>query len=244
MSTFRYLISCEHASNAIPRDSQKYFQSQDARDALNSPWAYDVGAARVARGLAPKLNVQPILGKHSRLLADLNRSPGHPQVFSRFTKGLSREQKQKILDQHHAPHWDHVENQVQQGLADGGRVVHLAIHSFMPVLHGQVRDADVGLLYDPGRPWERDLAQMFKAGLQTFLPGLRVRMNYPYKGVSDGLPTALRKKFSDEVYAGFEIEINQALLTDESRMSIETLIEGLFETVLSAQNWGPQPPSL
>ena len=35
------------------------------------------------------------------------------------------------------------------------QVLHVAVHSFTPVLHGERRNADVGLLYDPARPRER-----------------------------------------------------------------------------------------
>jgi hypothetical protein len=44
------------------------------------------------------------------------------------------------------------------------------------------------------------------------LPGFRIRRNNPYRGASDGLATALRKKFGMRQYAGIEIEINQKIL--------------------------------
>jgi hypothetical protein len=38
---------------------------------------------------------------------------------------------------------------------------------------------------------------------------LVVRRNYPYRGVSDGLPTHLRRRFRERCYAGVELEVNQ-----------------------------------
>ena len=37
----------------------------------------------------------------------------------------------------------------------------------------------------------------------------RVRLNQPYCGASDGLTTALRRRFPPERYLGLELELNQ-----------------------------------
>jgi hypothetical protein len=42
--------------------------------------------------------------------------------------------------------------------------------------------------------------------------GLRVRMNAPYRGTSDGFTTQLRRRYAATRYWAFEIETNQALL--------------------------------
>jgi predicted N-formylglutamate amidohydrolase len=92
--------------------------------------------------------------------------------------------------------------------------VHLAVHSFTPVWDGVPRPVDIGLLYDPGRASERALAQALERALRARLPALRVRRNQPYRGVSDGLPTALRRTRSPAAYAGLELEVSQALVAD------------------------------
>jgi hypothetical protein len=51
-----------------------------------------------------------------------------------------------------------------------------------------------------------------QTNLQMTLPGFRIKRNTPYRGTSDGLATALRKKFGTRHYAGIEIEINQKAL--------------------------------
>ena len=48
---------------------------------------------------------------------------------------------------------------------------------------------------------------------------LRVRMNYPYRGVSDGLTRALRRRHGDRDYAGIELELNQELIGDPRRFA-------------------------
>ncbi|MFZ4076699.1 MAG: hypothetical protein ACOYKA_01815 [Legionellaceae bacterium] len=39
-------------------------------------------------------------------------------------------------------------------------------------------------------------------------------MNYPYQGRSDGFTSSLRKRFSEHDYVGFELESNQALVSE------------------------------
>ena len=99
-------------------------------------------------------------------------------------------------------------SQVQD--TDAPRVIHLGIHSFTPILNNVVRNADVGILYDPARPWEAQVATSIIEEIQARAPELRIRRNYPYLGKSDGLTTSLRKKFGP-AYVGIEIEINQKL---------------------------------
>ena len=71
-----------------------------------------------------------------------------------------------------------------------------------------VRDADVGLLYDPGREWERAICRRWRGVLREVAPDARVRLNYPYRGTADGFPTSLRRRFP-EGYAGIELELNE-----------------------------------
>jgi predicted N-formylglutamate amidohydrolase len=71
------------------------------------------------------------------------------------------------------------------------------------------------------RSRERDFCLRWQAALRMLAPQLRVRRNYPYKGVADGLPTWLRHRFVDASYVGVELEINQALFTGRRRQEVE-----------------------
>ena len=118
----------------------------------------------------------------SRLLVDLNRSIGHPQLFSAATRSAPATVRAKIVEQHYRPYRVQVERLVRQSVSRGRRVIHISSHSFTPELDGKVRRADVGLLYHPGRRGEAELCARWKASLAAFAPELRVRRNYPYAG--------------------------------------------------------------
>ncbi len=116
---------------------------------------------------------------------------------------------------------------MRRAAAGGRRSVHVAVHSFTPALAGERRSADVGLLYDPRRAGERALCARWQAILGELDPTLRVRRNYPYRGISDGLPSWLRRRFPGRSYAGVELELNQALLASRRRHVERLLVRSL-----------------
>jgi predicted N-formylglutamate amidohydrolase len=130
-----------------------------------------------------------------------------------------------------------VEQAILRAEKRGSRVVHIAVHSFTPILNGISRRADVGLLYDPARAGERELCARWQVALEGVDPSLRVRRNYPYRGTSDGFTTALRRIHSAAAYAGIEVELSQRLLRTRAGLDrmgcllVESLI-GLGELEL------------
>lgn len=201
------LISCEHGGNVIPPAYRPLFRAHSAL--LASHRGHDPGALTLARELAAELRAPLFQSTVSRLLIDLNRSARHPRLYSEITRDLPDAVRKDILERHYLPYRSKVEAAVADAAGRGLRVVHIASHSFTPVLDGEIRNADVGLLYDPGRPGESALCRAWQAALAELAPGIRVRRNYPYRGTSDGFAAYLRRRFSDSAYVGVELEVNQ-----------------------------------
>lgn len=204
------IFTCEHGGNQVPRELQKYFST--ARQILNSHRGWDYGALEVAKNIQHELNAPLFYSQVSRLVVDLNRSPNHPSLFSQFTKHLSESEKTNILSRYYAPYHQSVEDAVRSVAKKKTSVYHLSLHSFTPVLDGKVRNAEIGLLYDPKKENEKEFCNALKRSLNFTFPDLRVRYNYPYRGTSDGLTKVLRSKLSEQSYRGIEIEFNQDLL--------------------------------
>ena len=118
----------------------------------------------------------------TRLLVDLNRSIGHRQLFSEVTRALPRARRQDLVDRHYRPHRHAVEADMARLVATGQRVLHVASHSFTPMLGNVLRRADVAWLYDPRRPGEVAFARAWMREFAQLAPGLRLRRNYPYRG--------------------------------------------------------------
>lgn len=201
------LVTCEHGGNRIPRVFRRCFQG--CEELLTSHRAYDPGALVLARELAASCGAPLVAATVSRLLVELNRSRGHPQLFSERTRLLPLGMRNQILADYYEPYRAEVERSVRRAVQAGRRVVHFSSHSFTPVLEGVERAADVGLLYDPKHRFERRLCERWSKVLAERIAPLRVRRNYPYRGYDDGLTRSLRSRFPEERYLGIEIEVNQ-----------------------------------
>jgi len=201
------LLSCEHAANAIPARWGELFRGQQAL--LASHRGLDIGALEAARLVQRRLKAPLLAARYSRLLVDLNRSPGHARLFSPAVRALPPAERERILAHCYRPYRDELRARVAVAIASGWRVLHLSVHSFTPVLDGITRRCDIGLLYDPERAEEKTLCQRWQQELAVQDPTLVVRRNYPYRGTMDGLVTALRREFPRGAYAGIELEINQ-----------------------------------
>jgi predicted N-formylglutamate amidohydrolase len=162
------------------------------------------------------LEVPLVTGRVTRLVVDLNRSIGHPHLHSAYVAALGAEERRRLVERYYLPYRQAVEAACAARMARGTRVLHLAVHSFTPVLRGHHRNASLGLLYDPKRPAERRLAVRWQSILQELSPDLQVRRNYPYRGTDDGLIPFLRKRFPVGRYLGLELEVNQRHLRSPS----------------------------
>jgi predicted N-formylglutamate amidohydrolase len=210
-----FIVTCEHGGNAIPPRYRRLFRRAGPRLATHR--GYDLGAMVIGRTLARGLHAPLLAATVSRLLVDLNRSVGHPHHFSALTRALPADARARIVERYWRPHRDRVEACVERCVARGRRVVHIASHTFTPRLDGEVRRADVALLYDPRRAGEVALCARWKAALATLDPTLRVRRNYPYAGKADGLTAHLRKRYSPNAYVGVELEVNQGIVVAGGR---------------------------
>jgi predicted N-formylglutamate amidohydrolase len=224
------VVSCEHGGHEVPPAYARLFAGQQAL--LESHQGWDPGTLELARQMARTLEAPLHAATTTRLLVDLNRSIGNRQLFSELCAGLERSEREAILAAHYRPHRDAIEHDIAARIAAGRRVVHVAVHSFTPVLGGRVRHADVSWLYDPRRKVEADLVQRWLDAFARRDPALLLRRNYPYRGSSDGLTRHLRERLDTDLYLGIELEVNQRLVDpgaapwDELRRQlIDTLAE-------------------
>ncbi len=204
------VVSCEHAGHSVPAAYRHLFAAN--RSILKTHRGFDIGIAPVAFKTAEILGAPLFACRTSRLLIEPNRSLHHRGLFSEFSRNLPAKDKSWLIEHIWKHHRDAVTESVAQAIRRRGPVLHLSLHSFTAVLEGKVRTADIGLLYDPKRELEKRLAlDLQRKLLET--TALRIRRNYPYRGSTDGLTTALRRIFAPSDYLGLEIEFNQDLLT-------------------------------
>jgi len=204
-NTIAYVVSCEHAGNAVPEPYQHLFHGHE--QVIGSHRGYDPGALEAAQYIGHKLGASIFTTSVTRLIIDTNRSLHNPRVFSEFSKKLSKEERIRCVENLYTPYRTKICNEVERLIRLGKHVIHLSIHTFTPQLNGNVRLADIGVLYDPSRPSEKKIVSIVIDEIKKRYP-FRIRRNYPYRGISDGLTVARRKEFDSSWYTGLEIELN------------------------------------
>lgn len=213
------LITCEHGGKQIPQLYRRYFKGKE--EILKSHRGYDPGALDIARVIAEKTRSPIVFEKISRLLIEQNRSRKSKAIFSEYVFKMSQEEIHFLFETVYDPYHEKVTSCISENIKNSKMTFHFSIHTFTPEMQGQERNADLGLLYDPSRVMERDICAAIKEKITDEISGIKVRKNYPYRGISDGLTTALRKRYSEKYYCGIEIEINQKHFFANSKIWME-----------------------
>ena len=227
-----FVLSCEHGGKLVPERYKALFEG--SREVLSTHRGYDPGALPLAKALAASWNAPLIYSEVTRLLAELNRSTHHPRWLSEWSRELDASERQALKEWLFDPYRDELRTLLQQRFALGHSVVHLSVHSFTPIWNGVPRRVDLGLLYDPRRPGERELCAHWAQALRGRIPAWNVRRNFPYLGAADGLTTSLRRLYDQRDYWGIELEVRNDHLTSE----LQTLVEHLEHSCRQAfQAW-------
>lgn len=216
------VLTCEHGGNNIPEEYKKYFKNKTV---LKTHRGLDLGALDLFKHLKPISNTS-YSNSTSRLLVELNRSLHHKQLFSEFTKDLSKVEKTKIIKNYYLPYRNTVKQDIKNYLEKDELVLHLSIHSFTPQLNDKIRSCDIGLLFDSTKKNEKHFCKRFKSELLKQDSNINIRFNYPYLGKADGFTTYLRQQFPTQ-YLGIEIEVNQKF-TSRNIMNLD-IKESIFK---------------
>jgi len=193
------LLVCDHASNRFPRSLGTM-----GLDYLNrvSHIALDIGAGAVANALAENLGATAVICQYSRLIVDCNRELVDDSAFLECSDSvdvpgnhdLQESEKERRASEIYWPYHNAIKDQIVRLKKHGIDPVVISIHSFTPVINGNDREWEIGVL------WDKDsvTAEIFLTRLVE--SGYLVGDNKPYSGKdaedftidfhaeSDGLP--------------------------------------------------------
>lgn len=229
MSDKVLVVSCEHATNHVPKTWLKLFQNLEV---LDTHLAWDPGALELAKEVAEQCQAPCFEANITRLLIDHNRSPGHFELWSTYSRDLPGREKSILLHEYYDSFRKQVRQWIEDQLKKGLPITHISIHTFTPILHGRKRSFDIGILYDTGRIQEQNLALALKQRMLSDRLPLKVRFNAPYQGQSDCHQTYYRRRFSDDDYSGIELEINQSLVATPKWPQMKHLISKSIASAL------------
>ena len=147
----RWLLTCDHASNAVPDWVAGGDLGISAED-MARHIAWDVGAAGLARALSARLGGPAILSTFSRLVIDANRGEDDPTLVMKLYDGTiipanrhaGADEVARRLERLYRPYHDALERLA----ARRADTVICAVHSYTPCLRGRApRPWHVGILY-------------------------------------------------------------------------------------------------
>ncbi len=237
-----FLITNEHGSDRVPPDLAKLLGAVGKNGHFMLDSGFDIGASEVARIFASELSCPLVEATYHPAVVDCNRPVGHRGLFSAPMRKAPDKLREGLIEEVHNRHWTRIYGLLDEQIRCDGQVIHLAIHSFAPFDPvaaargergaGTARRTDLGLLYDPTRHLERTLCEGWAWKMYETLPMLRVRRNYPIRGIRDGLTKRLRQAYSAEQYLGIELQLNQAWCARHLPISRQTVI-GIVAALVS-----------
>ena len=212
------LLVCDHASCRFPKSLGDMGLDPFTR---RCHLAVDIGAGPLTEKLADRLGVTAVLAQYSRLVMDCNRQLMDPSAFLQFGDGIlvpgnrnlhpsDKELRAKAL---YWPYHEAVDKQVQRLRAIGPLPAFIAIHSFTPVMNGESRPWEMGVLWDTDTRLRDIFLDDFTAA------GYFVGDNQPYSGKApQDFTIDHHAEKSGLPHIG--IEIRQDLIDDEGGVEI------------------------
>lgn len=175
------LLVCDHASFLFPKSLGDMGLDPFAR---RCHLAIDIGAGPLTESLAASLGVSAVLQNYSRLIVDCNRQLMDPGAFLEYGDGilvpgnrnLHQADKDLRADALYWPYHRAIDEQVQRLKNAGPLPAFISIHSFTPVLNGESRAWQIGVLWDK----DESLREIFLEGFRG--AGYYVGDNEPYSG--------------------------------------------------------------
>lgn len=222
------LLTCEHASNALPERDWG-----DDAWLENTHWAVDIGVAAFTRELCERFGSRGVLARFSRLLIDANRPLYSTTLFRDTAEGRPVHLNHELPDGQRLERilrwWQPFHDAVDAMIVEHPATILLSMHSFTPVYEGEVREVEIGVLYDDEDAMAARLVELLEPS------GYCVRENEPYSG-KGGMMFSCYKHAKENGLHGIEIELRQDLLQDPAHVSrLLDVLTDAFETL--ADEW-------
>lgn len=175
------LLICDHASCRFPESLGDMGLDPFAR---RCHLAIDIGAGALTECLSDSLGVTAVLAQYSRLVIDCNRELLDPGAFLEYGDGiivpgnrsLSLADKNARAEAIYKPYHNAIDQQIKRLMSIGPPPAFISIHSFTPVLNGESRPWQIGILWDTDARLPEIFLEEFRAA------GYLTGDNEPYSG--------------------------------------------------------------
>ncbi len=148
-----FLFTGDHTGNTIPI---KLKQMGLREEELSRHITFDIGTREVILRMAESFDAPAIMGNYSRLVVDLNRRLDDPSAFPELVDNIPIPENQQLgdlkrqerIDSVYNPYHNAIDTQLKKFAHNNVVPALISIHSFTPVLMGEVRECHMGVLWD------------------------------------------------------------------------------------------------
>ena len=204
----KVLLVGEHAGHEVPAPWGDLGLSSAF---LASHFGVDIGIRNLITQVARRADAPAVLARYSRIFLDYNR-PETSVEYCRPDLGgipipgnLSVAPQEMALRQAVAA--QPLDRAIERGMQDAE--ILFPIHSFTPVMNGEIRELDVGILYDEVTPLVAEVGGFLAAKCRDH--GLRFDYEKPYV-YNPAHNETLKRHGYDPGRSGFQIEVRNDLL--------------------------------
>lgn len=207
-----FIIVCEHAGHRLPASLGTL---GIAEEHLARHFMWDIGALKLARAIAARLDAPLALQRYSRMICDCNRhwkaesfipeeGEGIPVPSNIDITEAEREQRKAEIWQ---PFQDGVKSMLDRREANDQQTLFVTIHSFTPVFFGVERKMEYGVLFDRNESLSPALLEVLRAQ-----HGDKALANEPYS-MSRDTDYTVPVHGEDRGLDSVEIEVRNDLLS-------------------------------
>lgn len=194
-----FIPTCESAVCAIPEWHRADMKGSEEEITSSSGWS--PGALNLAQGISQKLHAQLLHADMSRLLIDLSKHPEDEDRWSRFSKKLTPDQRQRLDERQKKYYLDTFAQRVEDALKRNDEIIQISVDT-----RPNLGDTHIVFSYDSRRNSEADWASEWTSAIRAKLPEVIIQV--------EGTPTRslasyMRNRFPVD-FSSVQIIANQS----------------------------------
>ncbi len=214
-----YLITCNHATCAIPEANRELFKGSE--DLVTSTKGWEPGSLNLAQGLAMKLSTPLIHGDVTRLLIDLDETGD--KRWSKISSKLPEATREKLVARHQSKFRQAINLRLTEDFKRYENTIHLIIHT-APIADGKITFEYLG----------SNLARKISDAAVKKLPSSEVdSSSLPLQGKTPFIEWMLRTYDSPQ-YGIIRITVSQSFFMKSVPMRWETIKKSLIQAISTA----------
>lgn len=224
-----FVFVCEHAGLAVPEAlGDLGLNDYDWKQHI----AWDIGAKRMAGGLAQQLGSTLIFQQYSRLVIDCNRAHTADSLIPEVSHGteipgnrdLDQIERMARIDEIHVPFHKEIEQELETRRVQNMPTILVSIHSFTPKLGSEERPWHIGVQYAQNTEFANIVMNIMREDL-----ALCIGDNQPWPvNETDDYTIPVHGDGRNIPYVMIEIR-QDLIMTEETQVSWAERLSAVFE---------------